>query len=101
MRRGTTPVLTINVNGIDVSEFSSIYITFEQGAKEITKEIDDVTLDTENNRIIVSLSQSETLSFKDGELKVQLRAITNQGKAVASTIKKLDVGHILKEGVIT
>lgn len=101
MKRGTTPTLKLKVTGIDVSILTSIYITLEQGIKELTKSGDDVVVDPEENALYIYLTQEETLDFKDGDAKIQLRAITDNDTAIASNIKTVPIGHILKEGVIS
>ena len=115
MRRGTTPTLRIKVKGIGVDEFDSIYLSVKQGNQMITwlggsadPEYvkvgtigeDEVEVDDDENRIIVMLTQEETLSFKDGACQIQLRAYTNGGASVASTVKSAFWEHILLEGEI-
>ena len=98
MRRGTTPTLRINVKGVEVDKLTSIYLTLKQGNVELEKT--NVEIDTENNRLIVDLSQEETLMFDAGGIKVQFRAILENGRAVASNIVLSNMNEILKEGVI-
>lgn len=100
MRRGTTPVVKATIKGIEVSELQSLYLTFDQGDVQITKEKDDITIDEETNTIKCQLSQSDTLEFGDGNVKIQLRAVTKDGIAVASSIKSKPMGEILKDGEI-
>lgn len=98
MRRGTTPTLKIKINGANVKEFSKIYVTFKQGETEVTKTTEDI--DIEDNLLSIWLSQEDTLKFVHGHVDVQLRAITENGVAVASSIQMLFMDEILKEGVI-
>lgn len=100
MRRGTTPAIKVRLKGIELSTLQSLYLTFEQGNIELTKNLDDVTIDASDNSLSVTLSQQETLGFNDGDVKVQIRAMTVDGDAIASNIKTVSLGHILKEGVI-
>lgn len=100
MTRGTTPTLRIKVVGIDVTELDELYLTIKQGKTEITKRESDISTDAENNKILVPLSQQETLRFNDGFVSIQLRAITVMGNAIASTIKTIPLSHILMEGEI-
>lgn len=100
MRRGTTPTLEIEMKGIDISELSGIYITIRQGDVEITKDKDQIEI-KDGNMILVWLSQEDTLKFVRGYAWVQLRATTNDGLAVASTINRIPVDAILKDGVIS
>lgn len=98
MIRGTTPTIPIDVD-IDLREASSLYITFVQLDRIIIeKTIADCTI--EEKRILVSLTQEETLSFNDRHpVYAQIRGIIG-GTAVASNIMSTSVGKILKEGVI-
>lgn len=100
MRRGTTPTLRFKVKGIGVEELESIYITLKQGNKELTRETEDVTVDKDENRLIITLSQEETLNFNDGVCQLQLRAVTDKGGAIASSIVTKQWEHILMEGEI-
>lgn len=101
MRRGTTPTLEIKITGIDVTQLESIYITLSQYKKQVTKEIQDITIDELNNTLYVPLSQEDTLSLTRGYVYVQMRAVTKDGLAVASEMQMTTMEEILKEGVIT
>ena len=114
MRRGTTPTLRIKVKGIGVEEFDSIFLTIKQGNREITwlndgadasivlSQVGDnpVEIDVDENRILVTLTQEETLYYNDGACQIQLRATTNREVAVASSIVTRQWEHILLEGEI-
>jgi hypothetical protein len=101
MQRGTTPVLEVKVSGIDVGELQSIYITLKQYQKEITKTIEDITVDEISNTLYLPLTQEDTLTLARGYVYVQMKAVTKDGLAVASGIAMKAVEEILKEGVIT
>ena len=49
--------------------------------------------------IEITLTQQETLSLGVGNAEVQVRAI-HDGTAIATDIQTVDVGRIIKEGVI-
>ena len=98
MRRGTTPTLRVKVRGIAVEELTTMYLTIKQGSVELTK--DNFEIDDTENRLIVTLTQAETLAFDDGACQIQLRAMTRKGQAVASTIVTMRWEHILLEGEI-
>lgn len=99
MRQGTTPTIQITINDIDLNEMQNIYVVFEQNGYILKKESSD--LDIEGNTISVSLSQEETLNFKEGTCNIQLRMITKGGVAIASPIKTTKVYRILNKEVIT
>ena len=101
MRRGTTPTLTLLIHGIDVSDMGTIFVTFEQGSKEVTKTGEDISVDTENNAITIAFSQEDTLAFGVGNIDVQIRALLKDGEtAIASKIKRTSMERILLEGKI-
>lgn len=99
MRQGTTPTIQITINDIDLNEMQNIYVVFEQNGYILKKESSD--LDIEGNTISVSLSQEDTLNFKEGTCNIQLRMITKGGVAIASPIKTTKVYRVLNKEVIT
>ena len=99
MRQGTTPTIQITINDIDLNEMQNIYVVFKQNGYILKKESSD--LDIEGNTISVSLSQEETLNFKEGTCNIQLRMITYGGIAMASPIKTVNVYSVLNNEVIT
>ena len=99
MRQGTTPTIVINVNNIDLSELKSVYITFEQDGYLLRKDMSQIEI--EDDEIRITLTQEETLKFKKGIVNVQLRAITQDGLVIASSIATTTVHRILDKEVIT
>lgn len=100
MRRGTTPTVTIKITGISVDLLSTIFVTFKQGQKEVTKDNQDTTIDVDSNSLKVSLTQEETLLFQKGQVGVQIRAKTISDDAIASQIVYKQMEDILYEGEI-
>ena len=100
MRRGTTPTHTCTIpSSLEVSTLSEIYITYTQfGRTIIERTIDDIEID--GQQLKVNLSQAETLSFKVGKARMQIRAKSAIGKTYASDIKEIIVQEILKDGEI-
>lgn len=99
MRRGTTPTIIITAAKCDLANLESIYITIKQGSTEITKTTDQIEI--KDGKMQVYLDQKDTLLLKGGSAYIQMRAVTKSGVTIASKIKSLPVGDILKEGVIT
>lgn len=100
MWRGTTPTHTFMLpEGIRVQDFTVIYITYSQnGSPVLEKEKSDMTL--EGNVIRLNFSQADSLLFGAGPVKIQLRAKTADGKAVASEIVTTTAKEVLKDGEI-
>ena len=101
MIRGTTPVLEFTLP-FDTDLLEEAYVTISQrGTVVIEKSIDKCTL--EHNMLSVKLSQEETLELiaqRNLRAEIQLRVLTRDGEALASNIETVDVGRILKDGVI-
>ena len=97
MRRGTTPTFTFEVD-LDLTGWDT-YITFEQRKVEITRKNPAITPSNGGCIAEVELTQAETLAFKVGPARAQLRAIKD-GEAVASTVFDFEVREILLEGEI-
>lgn len=106
MRRGTTPTLRIPIDGIEVTKLNEIYLTFEQEADhccnsvQITKRESDITINEEDNLLEIEFAQEETLKFKQAPVKVQMRAVTTDGKRIATNTAEVNVYAILLDGVI-
>ncbi len=101
MRRGTTPVITFNTD-LDLSEVEELFVTFSQNGETIVeKNKEEVVID--DSKIIVSLSQKDTLKFSldsNDIVSVQIRTKFKNETAVASNILKIRVKEILKDGEI-
>ena len=109
MRRGTTPTITLTLD-IASTDIATAWITIAQeGRVVINKDLDDegVTIEDVTEAgvtsavISISLTQADTLSLTSGQAARQVRALMDDGKAVASGIYNVTVGKILKDGVIT
>ena len=100
MRRGTTPTHTFTIpNEISVPTLEVIYITYSQfGRTVLEKDIDDLLIN--NQKLSITLTQEETLSFKDGTANVQIRCRSSEDIAYASDIKTIKVETVQKKGII-
>lgn len=101
MIRGTTPTLKLKLNGIETSRLASVYVTIKQGEKEVTKTNDDGIVAESESVLSVPLAQEDTLTFSQGYVYIQLRAMTTDDLAIASKTRLVLMDDILKEGVIT
>lgn len=97
--RGTTPTHYFEVE-IDLTNTAVLYLTYKQGSKIIVeKEKSDLTVTPEE--VSVTLTQEETLAFSDKQdVRIQFRGRYPDGNAVESEILEVEVGEVLKEGVI-
>lgn len=101
MTRGTTPTITLTLETMDLTSLKSVYVTFCQFGKMLTKQSGDEGVDITEHTVSVSLSQEETLRFTPGTVEVQLRGLTNGGDAFATNVAKVAVKEVLLKEVIT
>ncbi len=100
MQRGTTPTHTFTFgDSLSGALFDKIFITYKQGEKVIVEKSAD-EIDVTEDSFIVSLTQKETLLFSPGQVQIQIRVKTADGKALASNILTASANEILKDGEI-
>lgn len=98
MIRGTTPTFTFNLP-FDVSNVKAAYITIRSKRVEIEKGLEDCTLD--GTTITTTLTQEESLMLpRSKQAQIQLRVLTQNGTALATSIFTVQVEDVLKEDVI-
>ena len=99
MVQATTPTFVLTLpNTIDLSQAANVYFTLKQGAVEIKKTGDELTVST--NTVSVSLSQAETLGLTPGQARIQLNWTYADGKRACSNIAHVAVNeNLLKEVV--
>lgn len=100
MWRGTTPthVFSFPEEYAD-TVFSAVYVTYYQDGKTVLEKTGN-SLSFLDNTVTLTLTQEETLLFSEGQVKIQIRARTAAGTAVASNIISTTANAILKDGVI-
>lgn len=83
------------------SVFKEILVTYSQGdAIILEKHKQDMQFD--GNRGYYKLSQDETALFSpNGKIRMQVRALTNAGEALASTIVTMNVTDVLNDEVLS
>lgn len=102
MTRGTTPTHKFNVN-VDLTE-ARVYVTYKQRGSVIVErnneeETNTLTIDSES--VVLTLTQEETLKFYTNEkVDIQIRAVFEDGTAIASSIVSVYTDKILKDGEI-
>ena len=98
--RGTTPTQVFELP-ISTNELLGATVTFKQNGKVLVKKKSNQCV-FENNYIITSLSQEESLLFMpDKVAKVQLKVLANNNKVFASPSYRLGVEEILEEEELT
>lgn len=104
--RGTTPTLvyTCTSEDMDLESLVEIWFIIKQRSSgpEITYTLSSngLVVDTEHRTISIKMSQTDTLQFRPDEVEIQLRALDNKGLAYATDIFTVNIGKILKGGVI-
>ena len=93
MTRGTTPNYIITVKDLDTLQDNSVYVTFKQSDVCLTLKDKDITI--EENKISVYLTQEQTLQFRHGVAKLQVRGVDLNGTAWASNIVNVPVNAVL------
>ena len=96
--RGTTPGNTFEVP-IDLTTAEVLYITYSQYGNVVFEiELPDITVSA--TKLIVKLTQEQTLALQKGQVSIQIRGRYPNGTAVASDIINTTTEEILKDGVI-
>ena len=105
MIRYTTPILPLEVEGIDLTDNEDVYVTLVQGSIELTKRDSDLTIEysaeTEISTITFSLSQEETAAFSlTKAVDIQVNYINASGVRDATNIAIIPVLRNLLDKVI-
>lgn len=106
MYRGTTPNLVFRINSsLDLNTMVQVWVTLENRYHEITYDINRLTINAEENTIVLDMTQEETLAFEmNGMIRdkvfAQIRFLDENDKAYASKVVEVALNRILKEGVI-
>ena len=97
IRRGTTPTIQFTTT-LTENDVSAVYVTIRQGDHVIEK--DNNSIVWLESKIVISLTQEETLGLHTGLADVQIRVKLANSQATATQILAIQVNDILKEGVI-
>ena len=101
--RGTTPRITAKIkNDIDLHTLVEVWVYISQQNKvKVDKTIDDIIFNYEQHKILVPLTQEDTLALKAGqEALIQIRALTSNDTALGMIAKKVDIKEVYKGGII-
>ena len=98
MIRGTTPTHTFELP-FNAADFANYTVTYSQMNKVVVKKEKDDCMEN-GNKIIVSLSQEDTLRFDENKaVEIQIKAKHSDGKVIASNIALTTAKKILDEVV--
>lgn len=100
MKRWTTPVIPLRINGIDLKSCSTIWVTIKQGNKEIHKDTPDGVTVADVNRLLVFLTQEETAMFEEGDAYIDARMFKDD-RAFATKIRRISIEDVQREGLIS
>jgi len=101
IERGTTQEVTITIKGWDLTG-CDIYATFKQGSNSVTKNVmDSVTYANNATKIVLTLTQKETLSFDNNSSGfIQARWMDANGKAHKTNAAPFNVDVCLWDAVL-
>ena len=97
MTRGTTPTIRITVKDIESLDGNDVYVTIKQGCVNLTIEGDDLTID--ENTIEFTLTQEQTLMFRQGPAKIQVRGKHGDTAWASQVVTANNINPILRDGV--
>ena len=98
MRRGSTPTNTFEVN-LDLTG-ATVFVSYEQQGKTVIEKTGDA-LSISPDKIVLHLTQEETLALRPGDVLIQIRYVFPTGAADASNIIRTTAERIIKDGVIS
>lgn len=104
--RGTTPSITLNVNGVDLSDDSvwpTVIVTVENVHNSFDVERDGLVIVSTDSgcSLTFALTQAQTLALSVMRpIYVQLRAKDVDGNAIASPIASVEVEDVIRDGEI-
>lgn len=98
MRRGTTPTLVFELEGVELADVQTAILTIRQKYKNIINQ--ELTIDTENSTLYLTLTQEQMLLFDEGKCKMQIKVLFTNQSVGASVIKETCIDDILNEEVL-
>ncbi len=84
---GTTPTFVLTfaeATGVNLTNASNVYVTFQNGGVQITKTGENLTVEALS--ITVTMTQEEMLQFFKGAVEIQANWTTPDGKRIASEV---------------
>lgn len=97
--RGTTPKFVFKVN-MSTDNLIKIHVLFSQNNRLILRK-DESCCTMSDKEISVELTQTDTFMFDCSKAaKVQLRALTADGKAVKTKVFAIDITECLEDDIL-
>ena len=99
MIRATTPTHRFTLPFDYTQYVKKILITYSQrGAIVLEKNENDVQID--GNIVSYTLTQEETKLFSNGDVRIQVRVLTNNDDALASETVTVHIDNVLNDEVL-
>lgn len=100
MIRLTTPKHTFTFPA-SLDSYEKLLITYQQNRHIILEKTEEDLIPDGENRAHYVLTQEETKMFSSlGDVQLQVRALTTEGKALASTKFRICVDDVLNEVIL-
>lgn len=103
MFRGTTPTITFNiVTSLDLDKIDKLSVAIEnrQGTRKRFYSKEQIVINSDENKLILGLTQDDTLYFSAGKIKIQLKVKMNDGKVYACSVQETMLNEIIDERVM-
>ena len=94
MIQWTTPTLRLTVRGADLTG-TDVHATIKQSGRDLIEgEVTSVTYDSEADATVVlaDFTQLQTGSIRHGDATLQLNFVTADGRRLATSEKRIEVG---------
>lgn len=102
MLPGTTPYISIEVEGTDLTNARDIFVSFKNQGRVFTFSGDRVTaaLDNENTILVVHLTQEESLKFSGDTAGIQVKWKDQNGEVYGTETCIFPIDEVYYKAVI-
>lgn len=102
----TTPTFILTLKNADgyLANTKSLRVDLRQQDVLLTKKMQDLVIDTENNFVGITLSQKESAKFlyKKGDIEIQIHGLLKDGQTAWKTyVVSVPVDKTLSKGVLS
>lgn len=103
---GTTPTFILTLKNADgyLAQTKSLRVDLRQQDVVISKDMDDLLIDTENNFVGITLSQKESNKFlyKKGNIEIQIHGLLDDNQTAWKTyVVDVPVDKVISREVLT